>query len=183
MNRTKRNETTGKVEPPKKFLQEEKFTFQRKISNVILDHDFPSALVLNLEETPISYVSSGKYTFSSKGSKNVPIKGLDDKRQIIVTFVASATGYFLPIQLICQGKSKWCFPKFTFPYKLHVTFIPNHWSNLEKCEYLFKVIIFPYLPAKIKELGYPEGQRSLIIMDTFKDQDNKEMKQLCTWQC
>ena len=66
-------------------------------------------------------------------------------------------------------------PKFTF----HVTFTPNHWSNLKKCEDLFKVIIFPYLSAKKKELGYPEDQRSLIIMDTFKGQDNDEMKRLC----
>ena len=71
-----------------------------------LDHDVPSALVLNLDQTPLSYVSPGKYTFSSKGSKNVPVKGLDDKKQITVTFVFSATGSFLPIQLIYQGKSK-----------------------------------------------------------------------------
>ena len=104
MNWTKRKGTTGKVEPSKKFLEEEKFTFQRKISNVILDHDVPSALVLNLDQTPLSYVSPGKYIFSSKGSKNITIKGLDDKRQIIATFVVSATGSFLPIELINQGK-------------------------------------------------------------------------------
>ena len=49
MNWTKRKGTTGKIEPLKKFLEEEKFTFQRKISNVILDHDIPQALVLNLD--------------------------------------------------------------------------------------------------------------------------------------
>ena len=67
MNWTKRKNTTGKVEPSKKFLEEVKSTFQRKISNVILDHDVPPALVLNLDQTPLSYVSPGKYTFSSKG--------------------------------------------------------------------------------------------------------------------
>ena len=80
MNWTKGRGTTGKMEPSKKFLGEEKFTFQRKISNVILDHDVPSAFVLNLDQVPVSYVSLEKYTFSSKRSKNIPIKGLDDKR-------------------------------------------------------------------------------------------------------
>ena len=56
---------------------------------------------------------------------------------------------------------------------------PNHWSNLEKYEDLFEVIIFPDLPTKKKELSYPEDQRPWIIMDTFKGQGNKEMKQLC----
>ena len=105
MNWTKRKGTTGKVEPSKRFLEEEKFIFQRKISNVILDYEVPSALVLNLDQTPLSYVSPGKYTFSSKGSKSVSIKGLDDKRQITAIFVVSATGFFLLIQLIYQSTS------------------------------------------------------------------------------
>ena len=57
-------------------------------------------------------------------------------------------------------------------------FSPNHWYNLENCEDLFKVIIFPYLSAERKGLGYPEEQQSLIIMDTFKRQVNEEMKLL-----
>ena len=55
---------------------------------------------------------------------------------------------------------------------------PNHWYNLEKCEDLFKVIILSHLPAKKKGLGYPKEQQSLIIMDTFKGQDNDGMKRL-----
>ena len=70
-------------------------------------------------------------------------------------------------------------PKFTFPSNFHVTFTPNHWSNLEKFEEIIKVIFFTYLSAKEKELGYPEDQRSLIIMDNFKGQGNEEMKLLC----
>ena len=36
MNWTKRKGTTGKLEPSKKFLEEEKFRYQKKISSVIL---------------------------------------------------------------------------------------------------------------------------------------------------
>ena len=70
------------MEPSKEFLEEEKFSFQRKISNVILDHDVSSAFVLNLDQNFLSYVSPGKYTFSSRGSKNVSIKGLDEKSKL-----------------------------------------------------------------------------------------------------
>ena len=68
--------------------------------------------------------------------------------------------------------------------KIHISFqcscriYSKSWSNLEKCEDLFRVIIVSYLSARKKELGYPEDQRSLIIMDTFKGQDNEEMKRL-----
>ena len=39
MNWTKRKGTTGKIEPSKQFLLEEKLTFQKKISGVIFEHD------------------------------------------------------------------------------------------------------------------------------------------------
>ena len=179
MEWVKRKGTTGKVEPSEKFLDEEKFTFQREISKVVTDHDIPLDLVLNLDQTPLSYVSPGKYTFCMKGSTTVPIKGVDDKRQITATFTVSASGVFLPIQLIYQGKTKRCLPKFKFPKEFQVTFTKNHWSNFGKCVDLFQKIIFPYLHAKKMELGYPDEQFSLIITDTFKGQDNEEIKNLC----
>ena len=47
-----------------------------------MDHDIPSGLVLNLDQATLLYASPKKYTFSLKGSKNVSIKSLDDKRQL-----------------------------------------------------------------------------------------------------
>ena len=171
MEWVKRKGTTGKVKPSEKFLQEEKFSYQREISRIILNHDIPLDLVLNLDQTHLSYASPGKYTFCLKGTATVPIKGVDDKRQITATFTVSASGVFLPIQLIYQGKTKRCFPKFKFPKEFHVTYTKNHWSNFEKCVELFKKVIFPYLQAKEKERGYPEEQYSLIIMDKFQPLD------------
>ena len=102
MEQTETNQ--GKVDPSPQFLAEEKFTFQRKISTAILEHDIFAPLVVNLDQIPLSYASLGKYTFSFKGAKNVPIKGVDDKRQITAAFAVSLTGKFLPIQLIYKGK-------------------------------------------------------------------------------
>ena len=100
MDWVKRKGTTGKVEPCSKFLEEEKFTFQRAIGKVVSDHDISMELVLNLDQTPLSYVSPGKYTFDLRGSRTAPIKDVDDKRQITATFTVTASGEFLPIQLI-----------------------------------------------------------------------------------
>ena len=97
MNWTKLKGAIGKVEHFKKFLKKEQFILQSKTSIVILDHDIPSEFVLNLDQTFLFYVSPGKYSYSSKGSKNVPIKGLNDKRQITSTFVVTTTDFFLLI--------------------------------------------------------------------------------------
>ena len=179
MDWVKRKGATGKVEPCSKFLEEEKFTFQRAVAKAVSDHDIPMEVVLNLDQTPLSYVSPGKYTFDLKGSKIVPIKGVDDKRQITATFTASASGSFLPIQRIYSGKTKSSLPKFDFPKCFDVTFTTNHWSNYEKCVSLFKKIIFPYLKSKKEELGYPKELYSLIVMNIFKGQDNAVIKKLC----
>ena len=99
MNWVKRKGTTGKIEPSAQFLQEEKFTFQRQISEIVDRHNIPPEMILNLDQTPLAYVSPGKFTFAQAGSTTVPIKGVDDKRQITATFAVSASGDFLPIQL------------------------------------------------------------------------------------
>ena len=106
MDRVKRKSSTGKVEPSTQFLAEEKFTFQKAISTYAYDHDIPTDLIINLDQTPLSYVSPGKYTFIMKGAKNVPIKGVDDKRQITATFAVSASRDFFHMQLIYAGETK-----------------------------------------------------------------------------
>ena len=126
MKWTKRKGTTGKVESSQQFLDKEKLTFQRNLSTIIEHHDIPKDLVLNLDQTPLSYVSPGKYTFNPKGAKTVPIKGVDDKRQITATFSISMTGSFLTIQLIYEGKTRRCLPNCDFPKGFNVTYSPNH---------------------------------------------------------
>ena len=63
MDWVKRKGTTGKVEPCAKFLEETKSSFQRTISIFASDHVIPLDLMLNLDQTPLSYVSPGKYIF------------------------------------------------------------------------------------------------------------------------
>ena len=109
--------------------------------------------MLNLDQTSLSCVSPGKYTFDSKGSKTVPMKGVDDKRQITATFTVAGSGSFLPIQLIYSGKTKRSIPKYGVFCCFHVTFTPNHWSNFAKCLRLFEEIILLYPKAKKEELG------------------------------
>ena len=110
MEYLKRKGKAGKVEPCPKFLEEEKFMYQRAISTFVSDYDIPLELVLNLDQTPLSCVSSRKYTFDLKGSKTVPIKGVGNKRQITATFTVTASSSFLPIQLIYSVKLRLVYP-------------------------------------------------------------------------
>ena len=73
-----------------KVYRRRKNYFQRANFKFVLEHNIPVDLVLNLDETSLSYISPGKYTFDLKGSTTVPIKGVDDKRRITATFTVSA---------------------------------------------------------------------------------------------
>ena len=139
LDQTKRHNRKGRA------IAEEKYTFQRNISVAITEHDVPPFLILNIDQTPLSYVTTGKYTFNFKGAKNVPIKGVDDKRQITATFAVSCVGDVLPMQLLYAGKTSRCLPKYDFPDTFSVSFTENHWSNTEKSIQFFNEIIFPYL--------------------------------------
>ena len=73
---------TGKIAPLLQFLFKEKFTLQTTISAALLERDIPTSLIVNLDQTSFSYVIPGKCTFSFRGAEDVPIKRVDDKRQI-----------------------------------------------------------------------------------------------------
>ena len=61
----------------------------------------------------------------AKGSKRVEAVGLNDKRQITAVFCAALSGQLLPLQLIYQGKTAACLPRFAFPSEWNVTYTLN----------------------------------------------------------
>ena len=105
----------------------------------------------------------------AKGSKRVEAIGLHDKRQITAVFCAALTGELLSLQLIYQGKTTACLPRFAFPSEWNVTYTLNHWSNEQKTkEYICKIVV-PCVKEKRKAHGKP-NQTALAIFDEFKGQ-------------
>ena len=43
----------------------------------------------------------------------------------------------------------------------------------------FEKVIFPYLDQNKENMGCPKEQMSLVIMDTFKGQENSDLRELC----
>ena len=96
MDWVKRKGTTGKVEPSEKFLEEEKFTFQRAISQIVLEHAIPLDLALNLDQTPLSYVSPGASThFLQRDPQMFLLRALTtrDKLLLLLLFQRQAPSY------------------------------------------------------------------------------------------
>ena len=103
-----------------------KFTYLSQISKTAKAHKIPPELIVNWDQARVKLVPSQNWTMEQQGSSRVEISGINDKRQITVTLGASMSGELLPIQLLYQGKTNHCHPKFTFPVEFDVWHTPKH---------------------------------------------------------
>ena len=138
---------------PRGFLKEIRFTFHRSIKEVVSAYDVPDDLIINIDQTPLPFVLISKYTMDKTNEKFVPISDSADYRQITGTFSVTASGKFLPIQLIYKEKTDRCHRKFKFPKEFHVTHTENHWSNERKAIELVNNILIPYVKQIREKFG------------------------------
>ena len=132
--------------------------------------EIPGNLVINWDQTGIHYVPVSSWTMAKEGSKRVEIMGVDDKRQITAVFGGTATGDFLPPQLIYKGKTSKSLPSVAFPSDWHITFTENHGSNEKAMVDYLEKILFPYIERKRKELKLDLNYPALVIFDKFRAQ-------------
>ena len=169
MNFVKRKATTAAKIDPSHF-DELKEQYLLDIKAVVEMEKVPSELVFNWDHTGIDIVPGTQWTMEPKGSKRVELAGLNDKRQITAVLCATLAGEFLPVQLIYQGKTMACLPRYVFPNDWDVTFTPNHWSNEDKMKEYITNIIISYIERKGKELKLLPDHPALAIFDEFKGQ-------------
>ena len=102
------------------------------------------------------------------------MKGKGKRKQITGNFAVSATGRFLPMQLIYAVKTKRCHPQgIESPSGFHVAHALSQWSNKELAIQYIREIILPYVDKIKEELGLPKDQKVPLIYDVFKGQTTK----------
>ena len=115
----------------------------------------PSKLIINWDQTGLSYVPVSQWTMEEEGAKRIKIDGKDDKSQITAVFGCFLIGDFLPLQLIYQGKTTKHLPQVQFPVDWSILHTANHWSNEEIMEIYITEIILPYLSETKRKLNIP----------------------------
>ena len=114
MGFTRRIGATTQPPVPKGLFTACKRDYLCDISEKRVKFNIPPELIINADQTPSSYVSVGKCTMDSCGSKSVPIKGLSNKRNITLTITITLSGNILPFQIIYAGKTKACMPSMRY---------------------------------------------------------------------
>ena len=161
--------TTSKVPVAPGLTEEEKFTFQRKIQEFVTWHKISKELIINFNQTPLSYITLGNTTLEFSGAQSVPVKGKGKGKQITGTFSITAAGKFLPMELIYTEKTQRCHPKgIPFPNGFDVT---HSKKTMEQ-----RNLGYPAYRMR-EELGLPEDQKCLLIYDAFKAQTTDKYRE------
>ena len=103
--------------------------FLEKIRSEVQENGISPDLIINWDQTGSKLVPVGEWTMAGEGSKQVPVVGKEDKREITVLLAISASGVLLPSQVIYQGKTPGCHAKTTFPSSWNITHSDSHWST------------------------------------------------------
>ena len=80
-----------------------------------------------------------------KGTKYIPISGINDKRSITVTFFITMEDKFLPMQLIYKGKTSQSLSKIQFPNGFSSSAKLKHYSNEKEFLKFLKEIMLRYV--------------------------------------
>ena len=168
MKFVKRKATTAKSKLGVEDFAVRKRDFLADLVTTVEMEDIPLELVLNWDQTGIKLVPVSSHTMDAKGSLRVEVAGVTDKRLITALFCGSASGDFLPVQIIYQGKTNRCHPKYKFPTDWHVTHAPKHWSNENTMIGYIEKVVVPYVNRKRSFFG--EEKAAVVIMDNFRGQ-------------
>ena len=109
-----------------------------------------------------------EWTLAAQGSKQVEIRGLDDKREMTALLATTLGGKVLPPQLIYAGKTPRCHPSgISFPDDWNITHSGNHWSNEQTMLEFADKILIPYVKATKESLSLPSGVQAVALFDVF----------------
>ena len=174
---TKKKATTRKSGKTPAQLQLQRDVYLRQMVGMVQAHQIPAELLINWDQTGISLLPASDWTLEEKGCRHVKIASCGDKRQITATFAVSMAGYFLPMQLLFEGKTERVHPHHQFPTGFDIWHTINHWSNRECTIRFITNVIVPYIRQTRERLSKPEVP-ALVIFDAFSGHKGVEIYSL-----
>ncbi|KAJ7605138.1 hypothetical protein DFH06DRAFT_923228, partial [Mycena polygramma] len=154
-----------------------------RMAHIIKEHDIPSSLILNSDQTQVVYAPGTGLTWAKRGSKEVSVVGHEEKRAftLVVTLVNNGTlGAF---QCIYAGSTWRSLPSIDARGYEELTalgckFVSSHtdtyWANSRTTQELITDIVAPYLEQEKKRLGLPPTQKSLYQLDLWQGHRSPE---------
>ena len=169
MKYVQRKVTTSQSKYTATNFAEVKQKFLNDVVETVEMEEVCPELILNWDQTGIWIVPSSTWTMDREGVSHIEMVGTKDKRQITAVFCCTLQSDFPPVQLIYQGKTSRCHPKFRFPPGWYITHSLKHCSTKQTMVQYVHNIILPYAKL-IRKLKQDDSASALVIMDNFKGQ-------------
>ena len=144
-----------------------KAEFLTRIADLAKQYSIPDDLIINFDQTGVNLVPSPEWTMEVKGVKQVPVTGISDKHQDTLVLSVDMAGGVLPPQIIYQGKTSQCHPKFPFPAEWNINHSPNHWSNTETMLTYAEEVLIPHVKQTRERLDLSPSQPACVVLDVF----------------
>jgi hypothetical protein len=138
----------------------------KRVAVAMATYDIHPSLVINADQVGLHLVPASTRTYETKGSRTVPLVGVDDKRQITVVVGSSLDGTLLPLQLIFTGKTDACLPKHTEETRkvgFHLTKTENHWSSLQTMQEFVEQVVVPHRKEKMRQHSLVDAHVVLLL--------------------
>ena len=177
MKFSRKKATSAKLAIPSGTKKETQLLFNHSVVKKVNDKSIPESLILNFDQTPSKFVPVASTTLLEHSSKQVVIKGSDDKRAITATFTVTLDGQFLGMKLIYGGKTNQRLPRFEFLMNFSLSVNKKHYSNEEESMKFIKKILVLYIESEREWLNLPH-QEALAIFDVFKGQVTQSVLEL-----
>ena len=88
---------TSKKLPPN--FEELKENYLSNISSTVADNSIPADLIVNWDQTDMRIVPVNDWTMTTRGSKQVSVTALGDKREITMLTSVTMSGHLIPPQV------------------------------------------------------------------------------------
>lgn len=159
---------------------EDQENYLSRLALIIKDYNIPPELVFFWDEYAQHLVPTSKSTFAKRGSKDVIIHGLADKRQVTGTLCHNGNLEFIGGQLIFQvlnlfflppslstyanflkGTTNACHPRTTQPDNWIYCHSDNHWQQKETMKEFAEKVLFKARLEAIENLNLAEDQMAV----------------------
>ncbi|KZV59336.1 hypothetical protein PENSPDRAFT_547351, partial [Peniophora sp. CONT] len=158
-----------------------------RIAYSIKEHNIPSALYVNSDQTQVVYAQGASMTWAETGARQVSTVGEEEKRAFTCTVSVANDGTLLPFQAIYKGLTKVSQPAEKAPYReecisagmlIEHSGTDTYWANQETMRHLVDQVIQPYFDRRIEELGLPATQKCIWQIDAWSVHRSEEFR---TW--
>jgi hypothetical protein len=139
-------------------------------SKIVKEHEVPDALIINYDETASQLTPSIKRTRCHKSSLKVRVLGHGhEKPQVTAGITVNALGHVVAdVHLIFGGKTKISLPgrgTIVPPVGSFWDVTKTHWQTPSSFKRFLRKSIIPYRERTVAELGLPEGQKMIFLLD------------------